>query len=70
VQPIPYAPANAHGMSRLLCRERRRRNVIGGLETAAIGKLGTGLRTDDGGDARQLNLASKAAPAMELNRLL
>jgi hypothetical protein len=57
-------------MSRLLCRERHRRNVIAGLETATIGKLGAGLRTDDGGGARQLNLALKAALAIELNRLL
>jgi hypothetical protein len=57
-------------MSRLLCQERHRRNVIAGLETAAIGKLGAGLRTDDGGSARQLNVASKAALAIELNRLL
>ena len=55
----------AHRAGRLLRRKLGRGDGIAGLETAAVGKLGARLDSDDRGGARQAKLAGKAPLAVE-----
>ncbi len=40
-------PVAAHGLGRLLCRQRRGRDVIAGLEASAVGELRARLHAND-----------------------
>ena len=59
------APMAAHGLSRTLCREPGRGDIVAGLEAAAVGKLGVRFDADDRRDVRQAQLARKAPLAIE-----
>src|ERR1700689_407205 len=53
MQLVLYAPMAAHRAGRLLRRKLGRGDGIAGLETAAVGKLGARLDSDDRGGAGQ-----------------
>jgi hypothetical protein len=65
MQLVLYAPMAAHGLARPLRREPCRGDVIAGLETTAVGKLGLRFDANDRRRLRQAQLARETPLALK-----